>query len=267
MQNDFQKSYNEFKIKISFRAFSAYFQDKEDFGGFFTALSKEKQEKFFKLSKFYNDFVLNSLIEDENTRNYFSLIMIFSLIEATIKEEKHLRFEEYLSKNSILIPDRNALETAKDNYYNQFGVYRKVKKFFDDYVDEECKKIFIYAICVDSGAEQKILPADKKIEQNIKLFYDWRSQFVHNAIMPIAFQKSGFNINKNTIFTTGYSLKDFEQLFEHGFLRYFGYKKNFKHDNLEHKIEQYKNHTISIASEEISKAIKNILTKINQSNL
>lgn len=250
---------------ISFSIFSAYFQDENDFDNFLAAMSEEKQEKFFRLSKFYNDFVRNPLIEDESTKNYFSLIMIFSLIEAAMNEEEHLTFDQYLFKNFKPILDKKTLERIQNEYLNKFGSQRQVKKFFDNYyVDEECKKIFAHAICVNSDNKQEELSIDEKIKQNIELFYQWRCNFVHEAKIPGAFQESSLqetfitHKNKKISFTTGYQRIDFGQLFEHGFLRYFDYKKNFEHKNIEEKIKRYKNHTIHKVWRQICENYKNL---------
>lgn len=259
-----KKIYYKFNMGISFLAFSAYFQDKNDFNNFLATLSEKKREKFFRLSKFYNDFVRNPLIEDESTKKYFSLIMIFSLIEATMSETKHLTFDQYLFKNFKSVPDKKTLGQIQNKYLDKFGSQKQVKKFFDDYVDEECKKIFAHAICVNSDNKQEGLSIDEKIKQNIELFYQWRSNFVHHADIPGAFQESSLQANyvtrknKKITFSTGYPRRDFEQLFEHGFLRYFGYIKNFEHKNIEEKIERYKNHTTHKACKQKCENLKNL---------
>ena len=86
---------------------------------------------------------------------------------------------------------------------------------------------------------------EERIKLNIKLFYQWRNDFVHSAKIPEAFQKFGLHSNDKIkiIFTTAYQRKDFELLFEHGFLRCFGYKNNFIHKDIEKKIMQYKKYT------------------------
>ena len=260
MTNDFNLKEIDLKFKmgISSGVFSAYFQDKEDFKNFLNKLSKKEQEKFFRLSKFYNDFIRNPLFEDENVKKYFSLIMIFSLIEVTISKERHLTFDQYLLRNFVPISTVEILKQKQKEYFIEFGSQKKVKKFFDDYVDEECKKIFTHAICINSENKQNELSVDENIKQNIELFYKWRSNFVHHAEMPVAFQKSGFYMRDKDIITTAYTKEDFEKLFEHGFLRYFGYTKDFEHKNTEEKIERYKNHTIHKVSIKITQSIKSL---------
>ncbi|MEA2088391.1 MAG: hypothetical protein U9O55_00940 [Patescibacteria group bacterium] len=265
MTNNFQESYYEFKMKISFGVFFTYFRGKKDFKNFLATLSKEKQEKFFRLSKFYNDFIRNPFFKDENTKRFFSLIMIFSLIEATVSEEKHKTFDEYLVKNFEPILDKETLKDIQRKYLNKFGVRRQIKKFFDDYVDEECKKIFANAICFNSGNKRKALSIDENIKKNIDIFYQWRSEFVHNAEIHGAFSGSSFCVVNKNVITTAYRREDFEQLFEHGFLRYFGYTKNLEHKDIKKKIEQYKKYTFSVAWKRISNDFESLKKLINKS--
>lgn len=270
MKNNFNftEIYYEFKIKTAFRVFSAYFQDEEYFKDFLNLLSKEKQAKFFRLSKFYNDFVRNPLFKDESTKDYFSLIIIFSLMEATVSEEEHLTFDQYLLKNFRPIPCQETLQQMQEEYFNKFGSQKQVKGFFNNYVDKDCKKVFAHAVCDNSENKKNELSVDKvdkKIKQNVELFYQWRSDFVHHAEMPWAFREASFYMKNKNIITAAYVREDFEQLFEHGFLRYFGYVKNLEHKNIEEKIEKYKHHTFNKAWQQICEKFKNL--KINQYSL
>lgn len=252
--------FKNFKIRLSYLVFSSYFYDKKSFNDFLNNLSDAKQEKFLRLSIFYRNFVQEPLVKDKFTRNCFSLIMLFSLIEALMSEEKHLTFDEYLLKNFNPIPDKVSLSLKQEEYIKKFGSRRQVQKFFNDYVDNKCKEIFAYAIRTLPENKYKKLSINKRIELNIQLFYQWRCDFVHSAKTPGAFQEFGLQLEhvrrKKIIFTTAYQREDFELLFEHGFLRYFGCDSGFTHDNFEEKIDRYKKHTgINIQWESIKEKI------------
>ena len=204
-------SFLDFKKRESFAIFSSYFQD-----------DKKKFNEFLK--------------------NNFSLLMIFSLIEALMEDERYITFADFLKKNFKPISNLDDLNKIEEQYYNNFGAIKKAINFFNNYVDNDCKKIFIYAIQRSSGKE-KDLTDDKILKQNISLFYKWRSDFVHSAKISGAFQNYGIFKNGKEPYAVPYKKEDFQLLFEHGFLRYFGFRGNFKHENIESKIEEYKNHT------------------------
>lgn len=263
---NFTECYQKFKMKMSFRVFSGYFEHENDFNDFMTKMIKEKQEKFFKLSRFYNDFIYNPLFQDENTKNLFSLIMIFSLMEAVMSEEEHKTFDQYLlEKEFEPIPDKETLEQKQEEYFEKFGSTRKVKNFFNKNVNCDCKKIFANAICNDFNNKSDKLSEDDKVELNIKLFYTWRSKFVHNAETHGAFQESKLQTmlknKKEIIFASGYQREDFEQLFEHGFLKYFGYTKKFEHKNTKEKIKRYKDYAVTSVIGKIFENFKKLKLK------
>ena len=249
-------SYEKFKKGMCYNIFARYFKDRDECYSFFDGLSEERRKKFFELSMFYNNFIKHPIILDYYTSDSFALIMIFSLIEATVNEEKHLTFDEYLFKYFEPITDKDVLRVKQEEYFDKFGTRRQVENFFKCCVDKECKEIFSYALRILSEDDNyKDLSIENKIELNAKLFYKWRSEFVHSAKIPRAFKRVGLysaNIsNKKVVFTTAYTKEDFALLFEHGFLRYFGYKGDFMHEDMGEKINQYQKHTGAIVRWEV----------------
>ena len=263
---NFTECYKGFKMKMSFRIFSGYFEHENNFNDFVAKMTEEKQEKFFRLSMFYNDFIYNPLFQDKNTKNIFSLIIIFSLMEAVMSEEEYKTFDQYLlGKGFESIPDRKTLERKQEEYFEKFGSARKVKKFFDKYIDCDCKKIFAYVFCGDFNNKCDEFSESDNVKHNIELLYDWRSKFVHNAEIHGAFQDSKLQTilkdKKEIIFVSDYQREDFEQLFEHGFLKYFNYTKEFEHKNTEEKIEQYKDYAITSVIGKIFENFKKLKLK------
>jgi len=242
--------FKELKIKLSFPIFSPYFKDEKDFNDFIDKLPTDRQNKFLKLSVFYKNFIKESIIKDASIINYFSSIMFFSLIEALMSEVKHKTFDQYLFENFQPIQDSKTLKCIYDQYIKKFGCQRQVKDFFDKHVDEDCKLLFAHSIR-HLDDKYSSMSVEERIKLNIKLFYQWRSNFVHSAITPDTFRKYGVGLTKlsgkKMIHTTPYQKEDFEVLFEHGFLNYFGYKNKFKHGDIKEKIDKYKKHTGTLA--------------------
>lgn len=222
--------------------FSPYFEnDKEKFNRFLGNLSEAEQEKFFSLSIFYRNFVKNPPME-EFVKNSFAVLMVFSLIEALMAEEKFITFPEFLHKNFKPIIDKKDLRSREDRYYDKFGATRKAMDFFEKYVDEDCKKLFRYAIRYCKKYKEK--SEDEIIKRNIRLFYKWRSDFVHSAKMPLELTEDQgiYKEGKNAI-NVPYKPEDLRILFEHGFLRYFKFLGDFDHGDIDKKIRTYQQHT------------------------
>jgi len=236
--------FEKFKKREGLKIFSSYFRNnKNKFDEFLNNLSEEKQEKFFRLSIFYRNFVKNPPIKHNFLKDIFSVLIIFSLIEALMEDKKYLTFQEFLKKNFKPINTKEKLEKIENEYYSQFGAIKKAKDFFEKHVDKDCIRIFVYAIRRRNTKKEKGLNKDKIIKRNIDLFYKWRSNFVHSAKFPESFQNYGIFKTGREYYSIPYKRKDFELLFEHGFLRYFGLHDNFEHGNIKKKIREYKKHT------------------------
>jgi len=229
----------------TFKIFRFYFNNQEKFNDFLKGLPKEKQENFFELSIFYRNFIKNPPINHEANfmKNSFAMLMTFSLIEALMTEEKHLTFYEFLRKDFQPINNLKDLENKEEEYFNRFGTNRKAKRFFDEYVDNECKELFSYAIAKYprwlNGKYLENIAEEDRISKNLKLFYDMRSKFVHSAEIPNLEIPIILDNGKDK-FTIPYRLADLKILFEHGFLRYFGFLGKFSHPSLVKKITEYK---------------------------
>ena len=118
------------------------------------------------------------------------LILVFSLIEGVMQEEKFLTcipFLEHVSsrvKKEHLKLDDNFLENLVKEYREKYGATEKVRKFFADFVSEEDKQFIIKYY--KNGKF-------KDINGILEDIYRLRSHFVHSLGMdflrPYPFEK------------------------------------------------------------------------------
>jgi hypothetical protein len=80
----------------------------------------------------------------------------------------------------------------------------------------------------DQNTIQKKLRISKKsssIKELAQLLYDIRSQFVHQSRLVLGFgNKTSVGINKKGILINDLTIPDLQVLFEHGFLKRFGFQ-------------------------------------------
>lgn len=234
----------DLKKRESFKIFASYFQDNEkNFERFLNNLSEEQQKKFFKLSIFYRNFVINPPITADFIKDIFAILMIFTLIEALMEDEKYLTFPEFLKRNFKPINTKEELKKIEDEYYDQFGATRRARKFFEKHVDKDCKRIFVYSIRRRNIKKGRELNEEEVVKRNIDLFYKWRSDFVHSAKTLLVLQNYGIFKTGGEIYGVPYKREDFQLLFEHGFLHYFGFSGNLEHSDVDGKIREYIKHT------------------------
>lgn len=186
----------------------------------FKKLDYLKQNKLVKLLLVYEWCCLS---DDANgLRDEFKLIISISIIEDLMSGSDYIKIEDYLKRNLKNLED---FDSVVKEYYLEFGLTRKVRNFWNDYLSKSEKK----ELC---SLVKKVMlnPKDKESEpMELKdlanLLYQIRSSFVHSAELSIFFRNEISNytvISKNKkIIISRLTIDRYLEFFEIGFIRYF----------------------------------------------
>lgn len=185
--------YSHSSYKIEF-----YNKLHKDIYKFLDSITMNNVDLFIRARNYFVTFYppLNSIrhsVQFQNAYSSYLLILLFSLIEGIMQEEKFLDCIPFLqNKSKVLrkISDTlnvNVLSDLSTEYRERFGANKKVKRFFKLYIEEEDKNYILSQYKNGIYSE-----ADKFISD----IYQLRSNFVHNLGLESLTQTSSIEIRK-----------------------------------------------------------------------
>ena len=154
--------------KYSWQCLKNYFKDKKDFDNFVRSLDfQNNRGKFLWLSNFWN--VMGDKYKGAYSQT-MKLIVSFSVIESLFNEgyQNFLnwlsseKLKKELEKNKCNV--EKTLENLKEEWRQKYGSSEKFRRFFQDYVEDKDKNIFLESFEIKRGKEkgfQKIQSIDE----------------------------------------------------------------------------------------------------------
>jgi hypothetical protein len=215
-----------------FAVWREYFASKQELRDFYAAISDEQdQALFLRVGSFYRFLVREGHFhfEDEDLNmsyidDSYKYIAILSLVEALGGSSGgYVSFHDWLHrkmKSTCLTLAESIMDSIDRSYieYNaEHGANQAAFRFFD---------------CLDPQDQQliqarlEIHNKDNSIKKLVQFLYNIRSKFVHEAQLVLGFgDKTTFECDKGKVIAVNkLSMRDMQTLFEHGFLKRFGYK-------------------------------------------
>jgi hypothetical protein len=216
----------------------AHVASRSELSTFYDSLpSDEEKNLFLRVGAFYRYLVKEgSFLFEVNEWNRgmsfiddtYKYIALFALIEALEVPSKHLDFYQWLQREApmhAMAPDSPLVKTLEPlyrEYKAEYGSIHAAVTFFSrlDTRDQN----FIQ----DRFTIQEKEASLKKLAQKL---YDIRSEFVHKAQFVLWFgQGTTGGYDHDDVLTSSLSMDDLCTLFEHGFLKRFGWKKDTQQD-------------------------------------
>ena len=188
--------------------------------GLFNNLEDSKKNKLIKLILVYEWCCLSD--NANGLRDEFKLIISISIIEDLMSGSDYVKIENYLKINLKNLKD---FDSIVKKYYSEFGLTRKVRKFWDNYLsnseqEELCSLVKKVRL---NPKDEESKPMELKDLAN--LLYQIRSSFVHSAELSIFFKNeiadyAVISKNKKNIISR-LTIDKYLEFFEIGFIRYF----------------------------------------------
>jgi hypothetical protein len=219
-------------LKHVISVWAKYFYSKDVLKIFFEKISAEQEKDLFlRVGSFYRFLVIEGRYQFKSSEwnsgmsyidDTYKYIAIFSLIEALDSPGAYVDFYHWLQRNKNKIEMNFAktviavLDEAYKQYKSENGATQAAVLFFSrlDQADQE----FIQKRIEIRGKQ-------RSLKQLAQLLYDIRSQFVHQAHLVLNFgNKISVGRQRGQIIINNLSIKDLCMLFEHGFLKRFGYQ-------------------------------------------
>lgn len=229
-----------------------YFQEDNDFDKFYLDIKEGMKATFLRIGHFYNAYMCDLLKTDSHIESQFGFLSFFCAVEGLMGGSGYVPLDQWLNRHNESFPICSSTQLNKiaQEYYKEQGSKQRTRIFFIECLDKEDKIVFISKfdlIGADTKNQlsfSKSLDAqwvDEQVLARVTLAYDMRNRFVHGAVL--AQVKSGrtsfvgTNIsNKDVIIS--FSLNDLYGIFERGYLRYFGYQRQFPHDAYQTWLEE-----------------------------
>lgn len=204
--------------------FAKYFDSESEFKEFFDKLAPIDKEKFLELSHFYYCWCKDSDIYDI-LDDSFKLIIMTSIIEALMSDQDFKEFYDWFCSECSGDIVKRAEESNNfkkqikflwDEYKKVHGATKKVRNFFDNYVNKEDQERLL------EGFE----PTDKKplnFNHIVGFLYKMRSDFVHNADIVMLSDGRGSlgHVIDGRFLSIRITIGGILEIFELGFIEYF----------------------------------------------
>jgi len=225
----------------AFNVFQNHFRSREGFEAEYKRIPDTMKIRFLRLASIYKNLVKDGKFSvppealPNSTSNYYDLtykyIAMISIIEAVVGKDKWLDFYEWLKYTKVVsIKDKTELDDLHKTYKSEYGVIKNIVRFFQTLDDEE--KEFLKTKLVQYRADKgEAVKFDSEINDLANLFYDIRSDFVHEARLIIEFGDiPAFTTNRKRgkPFASNLSLPQLMRIFERSFIRYFGMQPEHK---------------------------------------
>jgi len=189
----------------------------------FDNLSDTKKDKLLKISFFYYWRGWKFLQSDDCAKTFDRSAVLISLISVieTIMSVKHKDFYEWYKSESN--KKSSNVEILWNDYLEIYGSSKKMREFFEKYLDKDDKNYLINNIycCLKNGQKNYF----KEIRKIADWFYAMRSEFVHNSeYVPIPdgdYLMIGISVCGKYYFFEEYSFKKIISILEKSVAKYF----------------------------------------------
>lgn len=224
--------YSDAYLKHVITIWGKYFPTKKVLKEFFDNINTEQEKDLFlRVGSFYRFLVIEGRYQFKKSKwnsgmsyidDTYKYIALFSLIEALDSPGAYVDFYQWLYRNKKKFEDGSEtqlfpiIDATYKKYKSEHGATNAAVLFFSrlDREDQEfIQKSF------------KIRGKQRSLKQLAQFLYDIRSQFVHQAQFVLNFGNIiSVGRQNGEIITSNMSIKDLCSLFEHGFLKRFGYQ-------------------------------------------
>ena len=154
----------------------------------------------------------------------YKYVALFALIEALEVSSQYLDFYEWIQREAetkAIIVDANLVKTLEPLYHDykaKYGSTQAVVTFFSRLNAYDQKLI---------RERLRIHKKEASLRKLALILYDIRSKFVHEARFVLWFGSlTTIGYHNDNVLTSNLTISDLCTLFEHGFLRRFGWKEN-----------------------------------------
>jgi hypothetical protein len=192
--------------------------------------SDDEKNLFLRVGSFYRYLVKEGSFRfdvDEWNRTMpfidgtYKYVALFALVEALEIPSKHLDFFQWLQRNhpSLTMPPDagvvEALEPLYCDYKREYGSTHAAVTFFSR-LDASDQTLIQQRLQIDNK--------ELSLKKLAQILYDIRSQWVHQAKFVLWFS-NGVTVghHHDDVLTSSLSMSDLTILFEHGFLKRFGW--------------------------------------------
>ncbi len=224
--------YSDAYLKHVISIWGKYFRTQKALREFFDLLSTDQEKDLFlRVGSFYRFLVIEGKYKFKKSKwnggmsyidDTYKYIALFSLIEALDFPGAYVDFYQWLNRNKKEIEDDpeaqffSLLDDAYKKYKSEYGANNAAVLFFSR-LDQEDQEFIQKSL--------RIKGKQRSLKQLAQFLYDIRSQFVHQAHLVLNFGDTiSVGRQKGKIITSNMSITDICSLFEHGFLKRFGFK-------------------------------------------
>lgn len=194
--------------------------------------TEEEKDLFLRIGAFYRYLVVEGSFRFANKElnegmsyidDTYKYVAIFSLIEALETPPEYKDFYKWIqSKKDAKLPLNKKPISVFDDMYKEYKKYygsvQAAVRFFDRLDREDQAYI---------ENKMKINGTNSSVKQLSKLLYDMRSKFAHEARFILGFgSATSIGTHNENVLTNKLTMDDLRMLFEHGFLKRFGWKGN-----------------------------------------
>lgn len=208
--------------KQIFESYFSIIEPQNTIENFCDGLEDNQKEKFFKISFFYYHRGWK-LMKQKKWFEYFDegfiFVILISIAEAIVSSEDFMEFINWYPKNH---QKEKTFKEEKEIYLKKFGVKKKFDIFINECLSENDKNILMKNISI-WDQKTKSFKSLSNISKLSSLFYDLRSNFVHNAQYINLLTQSDWALcgHKNNAYLIKMNFSSIVSIFERGFLNYF----------------------------------------------
>ena len=201
----------------------SYCKENSEWENFLKVLNGDNKKRLGVLSHFYY-FICRPFSQPDEIRDELRIVAITSLMEEMMSEEEYKTFFEWFEsiyRGTNVISDYRKI---KEEYLDGFGLTKKVKSYFENYITDKDKKLLLSDIKVFKNGKFSVFDDIDKIAT---FLYGMRSEFVHSAKM-ITLRPPGVSfatiVSGKKCFLFKISIGQFLSIFERSFVNYWAKK-------------------------------------------
>jgi hypothetical protein len=216
----------ELTTKHIFECVNSSYKEIKNWKNFFNQLDDKDQKKMARLGHFY--YFICQPFQDydgdiiNNEREELALVGTTSLIESIMTTEKYKNFFDYFEST---YKGENKIENykkIKEEYLRKYSCTKKIRNYFEEYINQEDKQIFLEKIFYSK--DNKGFYGFDDIEKIANFLYQMRSDFVHSAKMsylcPKHRESAYIKIAKKD-YKIKINVEEFLRIFERSFVYYW----------------------------------------------
>jgi len=218
-------------LDLLWSVWSRHLKSDDELRQLFEAIeTMEEKDLFLRIGAFYRYLVVEgsfSFTKKEWNKGMtyiddtYKYVAIFSLIEALETPPQYKDFYQWIqSKKDAALPLNKKPMSVIDDMYKEYKKYhgsvQAAVRFFERLDRED--QAFI-------EKKVKINGTNSSVNKLSKLLYDMRSKFAHEARFILGFGSApSVGTHNGKVLTNKLTMDDLRMLFEHGFLKRFGWK-------------------------------------------